>query len=343
MAKKKTLTEQIPTPKTIKTAKPEVAKLQKPSADQEITKRRQKKMDDQAGTGEVLSNASLLEKEAAKGEEYWAEYHRKNDIKGRKPKKKRKPKPLTEEQLLARKIKEQQLELQKQFTKQRRRVYNIIRRETLKGTIEEGLTPEDVIGDRPLLYTPERIAEVTNITPQQVRERYAKKSDVPGGTFEPSSDTDSTYLPPHQTDLVLRQLEQMIESFEIETGARQTVWAKQQRQNSRESLRNILDEAIARDGRDTVAQRCENNPAILEYAERLLMESRGEVIRMMLSYIVTIITGRALSVDESKMLGEYYDSATDEHDGEELEDIGKIFIDPFTGETVNLDDLEEIT
>lgn len=166
--------------------------------------------------------------------------------------------------------------------------------------------------------TKDWIDEVNNAKPEENDNNVSPKPDKKWKDEHDYSDT-----PANQTDEVLKRLEEMIEEWQPNPA-----WSTdliKDKKRERNTLKNIVDGAIKRDGRDKVAERAEDNASeIIALANEILYESGGtkfdyfnkrDTVRFDLNRIAELLNGRPLDMEESADLTDL--SEDDEYEDEE--------------------------
>lgn len=207
---------------------------------------------------------------------------------------------------------------QQEWKKQLKRLQQFIRRAKKRGYT----FPDDVIPERPKRITKKKLSKIKGINPQTLysqAEFYNPEtgetiSGLEGRTFERKRSarkgqltksikrTQQTEISlPRQTDLVLHNIRDLINQF-----TPSSLWSdywSQKKENDKNKLQALLDNAIAQEGENVVAERLENYAGDIErIINSILYGSDEEQTQFDMVEFATIIKGRSLTQQESSEL-----------------------------------------
>lgn len=207
---------------------------------------------------------------------------------------------------------------QQAWEKELKRLQQFIRRAKKRGYT----FPEDVIPETPKRITKNQLSKIKGINPQTLysqaefynpetgetisgiegrkfeRKRSAKKAQLTKAIKQ----TQNTKISlPKQTDLVLQNIRDLINQF-----APSSLWSNywlQKKEEDKNKLQSLLDNAIAQEGENVVAERLENYAGDIErIINSILYGSDEEQVQFDLVEFATIIKGRSLTQQESSEL-----------------------------------------
>lgn len=213
---------------------------------------------------------------------------------------------------------------QQEWKKELKRLQQFIRRAEKRGYT----FPEDVIPETPKRITKKRLSEIKGINPQTLysqAEFYNPDtgetlSGIEGRKFERKRSTRKAQLTkpikqaqdteislPRQTDLVLQNIRDLINQF-----TPSSLWSDywtQKKEGDKNKLQSLLDNAIAQEGADVVAERLQNYAGDIErIINSILYGSDEEQVQFDMVEFATIIKGHSLTVQESSELTDLMES-----------------------------------
>lgn len=181
---------------------------------------------------------------------------------------------------------------------------------------------EDVIPETPKRITKKQLSKIKGINPQTLYEQaefYNPEtgetiSGVEGRKFERKRSAKKAQLTkaikqaqntkislPKQTDLVLQNIRDLINQF-----APSSLWSNywtQKKEEDKNKLQSLLDNAIAQEGENVIVERLENYAGDIErIINSILYGSDEEQVQFDLVEFATIIKGRSLTQQESSEL-----------------------------------------
>lgn len=205
--------------------------------------------------------------------------------------------------------------LKNEYRKERKRVLQIVRRAKKKGiTLSDNAVPSI-----PKKITQASINRLAKITPKSIL-KYEIKQVKPSPqktvktrtrkSFKTANPSSSNYTPISIVDTVLRTIEDLIGKWQPSI-----TWSPQfasLKRKDKNILQNILNGAIANQGREVVAKRIEENSIhVLELVERIIYGQSGNKrdygVQEDLKEIAQILNGSALSQEESMELNEEFE------------------------------------
>ena len=182
--------------------------------------------------------------------------------------------------------------------------------------------PDDVIPETPKRITKKQLSKIKGINPQTLYEQaefYNPEtgetiSGIEGRTFERKRSAKKAQLTkaikqtqntkislPKQTDLVLQNIRDLINQF-----TPSSLWSNywtHKKEEDKNKLQSLLDNAIAQEGENVVAERLENYAGDIErIINSILYGSDEEQVQFDLVEFATIIKGRSLTQQESSEL-----------------------------------------
>lgn len=198
---------------------------------------------------------------------------------------------------------------QQEWKKELKRLRQFLRRAEKRGYT----FPDDVIPETPSRITKKQLSKIKGLNPQAL---YAQAHYYDSQTGHLFSGTEGrslerkraaqkgvetrrkTYTPPHEEDLILRTIEQMIADWTPYPN-----WSDyftQAKKQNRDSLRALLDSSIASHGRKEVARRLQAEAeTVIALADEILYSSDEDAVNLDLAYFATILKGSALTLEES--------------------------------------------
>lgn len=207
---------------------------------------------------------------------------------------------------------------QQAWKKELKRLKQFIRRAKKRGYTFS----EDVIPETPKRITKKQLLKIKGLNPQTLYEQaefYNPEtgetiSGVEGRKFERKRSAKKAQLTkaikraqntkvslPKQTDLVLQNVRDLINQF-----TPSSLWSnywRQKKEEDKNKLQSLLDNAIAQEGKDVVAERLENYAGDIErIINSILYGSDEEQVQFDLVEFATIIKGRSLTQQESSEL-----------------------------------------
>ncbi len=207
---------------------------------------------------------------------------------------------------------------QQAWKKELKRLQQFIRRAKKRGYTFS----EDVIPETPKRITKKQLSKIKGINPQTLYEQaefYNPEtgetiSGVEGRKFERKRSAKKAQLTkaikqtqntkislPKQTDLVLQNIRDLINQY-----APSSLWSNywmQKKEEDKNKLQSLLDNAIAQEGENVVAERLENYAGDIErIINSILYGSDEEQVQFDLVEFATIIKGRSLTQQESSEL-----------------------------------------
>lgn len=184
------------------------------------------------------------------------------------------------------------------------------------GQIDEDLL--DLAVDKEIEIQKQKTKDWTDAVDESEKEKNNKPKKKPSDDWKDKHDYSDE--PANQTDEVLKQLEDMIDSWQPHPG-----WSKElikDKTREKNTLKKILEGAIERDGRKEVANRAEQNaPELIALASEILYESGGtkfdyfnkrDKVQWDLNRVAEIINGGPLDMDESADLTDIGDDDWDD-------------------------------
>ena len=212
--------------------------------------------------------------------------------------------------------------LLKDYNRIVRRLKDRLAKEKRLGSIHDSIELSDIIGTKPSKLTKDYIDRLDKIDTEDLRNSVYNKDtkwispdtgevkdeyqegDIP--FIKKDVDPDEKYTPPKETDLVLRQLESMLNIGYISSHTkRDTVYADQFHEIQLDALRDLLSKTIDRDGRDTVAERCQENASVINEAHAFLTSSDSAEIKESYARLIAIITDALPSEDSLMNIDDY--------------------------------------
>ena len=239
---------------------------------------------------------------------------------------------------MAKKNSKESKELLEKVKKERRRIQQFVNRATKKGYS----FPENVIPSIPKTVSEKTLERFKNITPEKlyaksiytspegvkIRGSSKRKKDITAQRKRAEQKRKKYYsaskrkdkrarskqgegtAPTPETDTVLRQIEDLIENWTPSDAwsPALVLW----KTHDKNLLKNALNMAIAEEGRDNVAKRCQENASyVVAIAEQVLYGSgndykvRGvEGVNQDIQLFKTIITGKSPTITESLELND---------------------------------------
>lgn len=155
--------------------------------------------------------------------------------------------------------------------------------------------------------TPKMPTTSTNKTTKKDKNVAIKKNKQSTKRVNKIKQGSYTSYIPHQADIVLTNIEEMIEHWSPQSNW--TPYFSSVKSKDKNILKNILNGAINEYDRQTIARRLERNAfEAMEIVNRILYESGGKSGRdqtqLDLQRFSAIIMGRSLTVEESKKMTE---------------------------------------
>lgn len=213
---------------------------------------------------------------------------------------------------------------QEAWKKELKRLQQFIRRAKKRGYT----FPDDVIPERPNRITQKQLSKIKGINPQTLysqaefynpetgetisglegrtfeRKRSAKKAQLTKAIKQ--SQHTVSYLP-RQTNLVIQHVRDLINQY-----TPSTLWSDywtQKKTGDKNKLLTLLDNAIAQEGENVVAERLENYAGDIErIINSILYGSDEEQTQFDIVEFATIIKGRSLTQQESSELTDLMES-----------------------------------
>ena len=207
---------------------------------------------------------------------------------------------------------------QQAWKKELKRLQQFIRKAKKRGYT----FPVDVIPETPKRITKKQLSKIKGINPQTLysqaefynpdtgetlsglegrtfeRKRSAKKAQLTKA-IKQSQHTESPL--PRQTDLVLQNIRDLINQF-----TPSSLWSDywtHKKEADKNKLQALLDNAIAQEGENVVAERLENYAGDIErIVNSILYGSDEEQVQFDMVEFATIIKGRSLTLQESSEL-----------------------------------------
>lgn len=207
---------------------------------------------------------------------------------------------------------------QQEWKKELKRLQQFIRRAKKRGYT----FPADVIPETPKRITKKQLSKIKGINPQTLysqaefynpttgetilgvegrkfeRKRSARKAQETKALKQIQNRQISL---PTQTDLVLQNIRDLINQF-----TPSSLWSDywtQKKEDDKNKLQSLLDNAIAQEGEDVVAERLQNYAGDIErIINSILYGSDEEQVQFDMVEFATIIKGRSLTVQESSEL-----------------------------------------
>lgn len=207
---------------------------------------------------------------------------------------------------------------QQAWKKELKRLQQFIRRAKKRGYTFS----EDVIPETPKRITKKQLSKIKGLNPQTLYEQaefYNPEtgetiSGVEGRKFERKRSAKKAQLTkaikqtqntkislPKQTDLVLQNVRDLINQF-TPSNLWSNYWT-QKKEEDKNKLQSLLDNAIAQEGENVVAERLENYAGDIErIINSIVYGSDEEQVQFDLVEFATIIKGRSLTQQESSEL-----------------------------------------
>lgn len=213
---------------------------------------------------------------------------------------------------------------QQEWKKELKRLQQFIRRAKKRGYT----FPDDVIPETPKRITKKQLSKIKGINPQTLyaqaeyynpdtgeilsglegrkfeRKRSARKAQLTKA-IKQAQDTEISL--PRQTDLALQNIRDLINQF-----TPSSLWSDywtQKKEGDKNKLQSLLDNAIAQEGEDVVAERLQNYAGDIErIINSILYGSDEEQIQFDMVEFATIIKGRSLTAQESSELTDLMES-----------------------------------
>lgn len=207
---------------------------------------------------------------------------------------------------------------QQEWKKELKRLQQFIRRAKKRGYT----FPDDIVLETPKRITKKQLSKIKGINPQTLysqAEFYNPTtgetiSGLEGRTFERKRSARKAQLTksikqaqfkeislPRQTDLVLQNIRDLINQF-----TPSSLWSNywtQKKETDKNKLQTLLDNTIAQEGENAVAERLENYAGDIErIINSILYGSDEEQIQFDMVEFATIIKGRSLTQHESSEL-----------------------------------------
>lgn len=198
---------------------------------------------------------------------------------------------------------------QQAWKKELKRLHQFIRKAEKRGYS----FPSDVIPETPTRITKKQLSKIKGLNPQAL---YAKAQYYDSETGQSLTGTEGRSLerkrvvqkgaetkrkknsPPHEEDLVLRTIEQMI--AEWSPYPNWTDYFTQAKAQDRDKLRALLDSSIASLGRKEVARRLQADAeTVIVLADEILYSSDEDAVNLDLANFASILKGSALTLEES--------------------------------------------
>lgn len=213
---------------------------------------------------------------------------------------------------------------QREWKKELKRLQQFIRRAKKRGYT----FPDDVIPETPKRITKKQLSKIKGINTQTLyaqaeyynpdtgetlsglegrkfeRKRSARKAQLTKA-IKQAQDTEISL--PRQTDLALQNIRDLINQF-----TPSSLWSDywtQKKEGDKNKLQSLLDNAIAQEGEDVVAERLQNYAGDIErIINSILYGSDEEQIQFDMVEFATIIKGRSLTAQESSELTDLMES-----------------------------------
>lgn len=208
---------------------------------------------------------------------------------------------------------------QQAWKKELKRLQQFIRRAKKRGYI----FPDDVIPETPKRITKKQLLKIKGINPQTLYSQAEfhnpdtgeTLSGIEGRKFERKrsarkAQATKIFLP-RQRDLVLQNIIDLINQF-----TPSSLWSDywtQKKETDKNKLQSLLDNAIAQEGADVVAERLQNYAGDIErIINSILYGSDEEQLQFDMVEFATIIKGRSLTQQESSELTDLMESQATE-------------------------------
>lgn len=213
---------------------------------------------------------------------------------------------------------------QQEWKKELKRLQQFIRRAKKRGYT----FPDDVIPEKPKRITKKQLSKIKGINPQtlyaqaeyynldtgetlsglEARKLERKRSATKAQLTKAIKKAQGTEISlPRQTDLALQNIRDLINQF-----TPSSLWSDywtQKKEGDKNKLQSLLDNAIAQEGDDVVAERLQNYAGDIErIINSILYGSDEEQIQFDMVEFATIIKGRSLTAQESSELTDLMES-----------------------------------
>lgn len=198
---------------------------------------------------------------------------------------------------------------QREWKKELKRLHQFIHRAEKRGYT----FPDNVIPETPTRITKKQLSKIKGLNPQTL---YGQAQYFDSETGQTLTGTEGRKLereraaqkgaetkrkknsPPHEEDLVLRTIEQMI--GEWSPYPNWTEYFTQAKNEDKNRLKSLLDSNIALMGRTEVAKRLQADAeTVIALADEILYSSDEDAVNLDLAHLATILKGAPLTIEES--------------------------------------------
>ena len=198
---------------------------------------------------------------------------------------------------------------QQEWKKEVKRLRQFMRRAEKRGYTFSG----DVIPETPARITKKQLSKIKGLNPQTL---YSQAQYYDSETGQTLTGTEGRRLerkraaqkgaetkrkknsPPHEEDVVLRTIEQMIDQWS--PLPHWSTYFTQAKSENRKSLQALLDTNIALMGRKEVARRLQAEAEnVITMADEILYSSDEDAVNLDLTHLASLLKGAPLTLEES--------------------------------------------